>query len=69
MLWEASKPAIRFDEDEELLSWDCDAVVSETLPVSRVPNAFSSAGSVAGPRFKVKLSVPSGKTYEVLGPE
>lgn len=66
---EASKPPIRFDEDVELLSWGCDMVSSVTFPVNRVSNATSSAGSVAGPKFRVKLSVPSGKTYETLKPE
>ena len=32
-------------------------------------NAVSSAGSVAGPKFKVRLSAPLGKTYETLKPE
>ena len=66
---EASKPPIRFDEDVELTSWGCDMVVSVTFPVNRVSNATSSAGSVARPKFRVKLSVPSGKTYETLKPE
>ena len=66
---EVSKPAIVFVDDVELKSRGLEYVVSDTLPVNRVSNATSSAGSVAGPKCRVGLSNLFPKTYETLKPE